>query len=183
MARENSLASEAIHKQLHNRNTALEEMKTSLDQQIVDLEERVRSVEAELTLVSWDTITFDVLDPNPKDFLLLKANGKVRDLQNDKVELETKLESLHHHLQTAQYKCENTVGVLIAEKEQLAEKVKTLTETATNWKSSNEKFCARNSALKSSLITSGQQLSDLHQRISTLDTELILVRRSACFLD
>lgn len=52
MARENSLASEAIHKQLHNRNTALEEMKTSLDQQIVDLEERVRSVEAELTLVS-----------------------------------------------------------------------------------------------------------------------------------
>ncbi|XP_059353608.1 myosin heavy chain, striated muscle-like [Daphnia carinata] len=152
VARENSLASEAILKQLHNRNSALEEMKTSLDQQIVDLEERVRSVEAELVV----------------------ANGKVRDLQNDKIELEAKLESLHDQLQTSHYKCENAVGVLIAEKEQLAEKVKTLTETATNWKSSNEKFCARNSALKSSLIASGQQISDLHQRINTLDTELIL---------
>ncbi|KAI9564514.1 hypothetical protein GHT06_008253 [Daphnia sinensis] len=152
MARENSQASEAIHKQLHNRNIALEEMKTSLDQQIVDLGERVRSVEAELT----------------------SANEKVRNLQNDKLELETKLESLHHQLQTAQYQCENAVGVLIAEKEELAEKVKTLTETATNWKSSNEKFCARISTLKSSLLASGQQISDLNQRNNTLNTELIL---------
>lgn len=175
MARENSLASAAIENQLRNRNTALEDMKTSSDQQIMDLQERVRSVEAELTLVSWNIIACYVLYHNPNSVFLSKSYEKIIDLQNDKVGLEIQLDSLHRQLEAAQYKCENAIGVLTAEKEELQEQVKALTEATANWKSANEKFCTRNAALKSSLKASSQQISDLHQRFNSLDTELTLV--------
>lgn len=48
---ENSVASESTQEKLRNRNAVLENMKSSASQQILDLQKRVHSVEAELALV------------------------------------------------------------------------------------------------------------------------------------
>jgi predicted nucleic acid-binding Zn-ribbon protein len=48
---ENSVTSESTQEKLRNRNAVLENMKSSASQQILDLQKRVHSVEAELALV------------------------------------------------------------------------------------------------------------------------------------
>ncbi|XP_046643800.1 restin homolog isoform X5 [Daphnia pulicaria] len=147
---ENSVTSESTQEKLRNRNAVLENMKSSASQQILDLQKRVHSVEAELAL----------------------SNEKAQELAKEKSSLENQLGSLRRQLQASQDKSEKTIRMLIADKEELEKSTKTLTETTVKWKSAYEQMRNRNSALNSSVASSSQQISNLQQSVDALETEL-----------
>ena len=78
-------------------------------------------------------------------------------------------------MQASQDESGNTFRMLISEKEELEKKIEGFIETTANWKTIHEDICHRNSALNSLVESSKQQISDLKQRIHTLENELDLV--------